>query len=110
MTTDLKLKVVTDPTSTPPKVSNRRLSWATSLFYFGMLAGVGPLAYLFQRFHLGRTFGLAVICGGAIAIPTAGVTTYRSLWVQRFVLGVAESIMPYCSVSPTFCPTPSSLF
>ncbi|ETI25854.1 hypothetical protein G647_02631 [Cladophialophora carrionii CBS 160.54] len=94
MTTDLELKVVTDPTSTPPKVSTTRLSWATSLFYFGMLAGVGPLTYLFQRFHLGRTIGLAVIVWGAIAMSTAGVTNYRGLWVQRFFLGFAESIMP----------------
>ncbi|KAJ9615702.1 hypothetical protein H2200_001778 [Cladophialophora chaetospira] len=94
MTTDLKLKVVTDPTSTPPKVSTTRLSWATSLFYFGMLAGVGPLTYLFQRFHLGRTVGLVVITWGAIAMSTAGVTTYRGLWVQRFFLGFTESIMP----------------
>ncbi|EXJ57108.1 hypothetical protein A1O7_07452 [Cladophialophora yegresii CBS 114405] len=94
MTTDLELKVVTDPTSTPPKVSTTRLSWATSLFYFGMLAGVGPLTYLFQRFHLGRTIGLAVIVWGAIAMSTAGVTTYRGLWAQRFFLGFAESIMP----------------
>jgi len=94
MSTDLKLKVVTDPTTTPPKVSTTRLSWATSLFYFGMLAGVGPLTYMFQRFHLGRTIGVAVIVWGAIAMSTAGVTTYEGLWAQRFFLGFAESIMP----------------
>lgn len=94
MSTDLKLKVVTDPTTTPPKVSTTRLSWATSLFYFGMLAGVVPLTYLFQRFHLGRTIGLAVIAWGAIAMSTAGVHDYKGLWAQRFFLGFAESIMP----------------
>ncbi|KAK5208725.1 hypothetical protein LTR99_001243 [Exophiala xenobiotica] len=94
MSTDLKLRVITDPTTTPPKVSTTRLSWATSLFYFGMLTGVVPLTYLFQRFHLGRTIGLAVIAWGAIAMSTAGVTTYRGLWAQRFFLGFAESIMP----------------
>ncbi|KAI1627613.1 MFS transporter [Exophiala viscosa] len=94
MSTDLKLKVVTDPTSTPVKVSTTRLSRATSLFYFGMLAGVGPLTYLFQRFHLGRTVGVAVVAWGIIAMSTAGVTTYKGLWAQRFCLGVAESIIP----------------
>ncbi|EHY53693.1 hypothetical protein HRR80_002293 [Exophiala dermatitidis] len=94
MVTDLHLKVVTDPTTTPPKVSTTRLSWATSLFYFGMLAGVGPLTYLFQRFHLGRTVGLVVISWGVIAMSTAGVTTYKGLWAQRFFLGFAESIVP----------------
>jgi MFS family permease len=94
MTTSLHLKVITDPTTTPPKVSTTRLSWATSLFYFGMLAGVGPLTYLFQRFHLGRTVGVAVIIWGVVEMSTAGVTSYKGLWVQRFFLGVAESIMP----------------
>ncbi|KIX01735.1 uncharacterized protein Z518_09461 [Rhinocladiella mackenziei CBS 650.93] len=94
MITDLELTVVTDPATTPPKVSTTRLSWATSLFYFGMLAGVGPLTYLFQRFHLGRTIGLVVIVWGAIAMSTAGVTTHQGLWAQRFFLGFAESIMP----------------
>ncbi|EXJ78359.1 hypothetical protein A1O3_09520 [Capronia epimyces CBS 606.96] len=94
MVTDLELKVVTDPTTTPPKVSTTRLSWATSLFYFGMLAGVGPLTYLFQRFHVGRTVGLVVIVWGAIAMSTAGVTTYKGLWAQRFFLGFAESVIP----------------
>jgi MFS family permease len=94
MSTDLKLRVITDPTTTPPKVSTTRLSWATSLFYFGMLTGVVPLTYLFQRFHLGRTIGLAVIAWGAIAMSTTGVTTYKGLWAQRFFLGFAESIMP----------------
>ena len=94
LTTDLKLKVIVNASTRPPQVSTTRLSWATSLFYFGMLAGVGPLTYLFQRFHLGRTIGVAVIAWGAIEMCTAGVTTYRGLWVQRFFLGFAESIMP----------------
>lgn len=94
MTTDLDLAVVTDPTTDPPQVSTTRLSWASSLFYFGMLAGVLPLTYLFQRLHLGRTVGSVVIVWGAVAMSTAGVTSWRGLYAQRFFLGFLESIMP----------------
>ena len=94
MRTDLDLSVVVDPTATPPKVSTLRLSWATSLFYFGMLAGLFPLTYLFQRFDVGKTVGTVVIIWGAVAMATAGVTDFRSLYAQRFFLGFAESIVP----------------
>lgn len=94
MSTDLHLRVVVDPKSIPPKVSTQRLSWATSLFYFGMLAGLFPLTYLFQRFRVGLTMGIMIILWGAVAMSTAGVTTYHGLWVQRFFLGFTESIVP----------------
>jgi MFS family permease len=94
MITDLDLAVVTDPTTDPPTVSTKRLSWASSLFYFGMLAGVVPLTYLFQRLHLGRTVGSVIIIWGAVAMSTAGVTSWRGLYAQRFFLGFLESIMP----------------
>lgn len=94
MSTDLHLRVIVDPTTIPPKASTQRLSWATSLFYFGMLAGVFPLTYLFQRFHVGRTVGSVVIIWGAVAMSTAGVSDWRGLYAQRFWLGFAESIVP----------------
>ena len=94
MTTDLSLSVVLDPTTTPPIVTTKRLSWASSIFYFGMLAGVLPLTYLFQRLHLGRTVGTVVIIWGAVAMSTAGVTSWRGLYAQRFWLGFVEGIMP----------------
>lgn len=95
MTTDLSLRVITSPPSIkPPVVSTTRLSWATSLFYFGMLVGLYPLIYLFQRFSLGRVLGVIVVAWGGIAMLTAAVTSYRGLFVQRFFLGFTESIMP----------------
>ncbi|KZF21625.1 MFS general substrate transporter [Xylona heveae TC161] len=93
MTTDLSLKVI-DKSTIPPTVSTKRLSWATSLFYFGMLAGLYPFTYLFQRFRLGRVLGCTVICWGAIAMLTAAVTSWRGLFAQRFFLGFTESIIP----------------
>ncbi|RMD42625.1 hypothetical protein DV735_g2496, partial [Chaetothyriales sp. CBS 134920] len=94
MTKDLALRVIVDPSTDPPKASTERLSWASSLFYFGMLAGVVPLTYLFQRFHLGRTIGSVVILWGGTCMCTAAVTSFRGLFAVRFFMGVLESIMP----------------
>ncbi|KPI44864.1 putative transporter [Cyphellophora attinorum] len=92
--TALDLRVVVDPTTTPPKTSTQRLSWASSLFYFGMLAGVIPLTYAFQRLHLSRTIGACVVIWGLTCMATALVTTHQGLYVQRFFLGFLESMLP----------------
>lgn len=93
MTKDLQLSVV-DPSTTPPTTSTQRLSWATSLFYFGMLCGLYPLTFLLQRFTMGKVLGGVVILWGLVAMLTATVTSWRGLFAQRFFLGFVESIMP----------------
>lgn len=93
MTKDLKLSVV-DRSTTPPTTSTQRLSWATSMFYFGMLAGLYPLTFLLQRFNIGRVLGVVVIVWGLIAMLTATVTSWQGLFAQRFFLGFVESIIP----------------
>ena len=70
MITSLDLRVVVDASTTPPKTSTQRLSWASSLFYFGLLAGVVPLTYAFQRFHLSRTIGVCVVTWGLVCMAT----------------------------------------
>jgi len=94
MTADLSLSVVTNPHTKPATVSTQRLSWATSLFYFGMLAGLYPMTLLTQRFRIGRTLPVLVILWGVIAMCTAAVTTHQGLYVQRFFLGFVESVIP----------------
>ena len=94
MITSLELRVVVDDSVVPPITSTQRLSWASSIFYFGMLAGVMPLTYAFQRFHLSRVIGAAVVIWGLCCMSTALVTDHRGLYVQRFFLGFLESIMP----------------
>ena len=94
MITSLELRVVVDNSVVPPITSTQRLSWASSIFYFGMLAGVMPLTYAFQRFHLSRVIGAAVVIWGLCCMSTALVTDHRGLYVQRFFLGFLESIMP----------------
>ena len=93
MTQDLQLSVV-DHSTGPPTTSTERLSWATSMFYFGMLVGLYPLTFLLQRFKIGRVLGGVVIIWGLIAMLTAAVTSWRGLFVQRFFLGFVESVMP----------------
>lgn len=93
MTQDLDLRVV-DRSKNPPTASTNRLSWATSMFYFGMLAGLYPLTFLLQRFTIGKVLGGIVILWGLIAMLTATVTSWQGLFVQRFFLGFVESIMP----------------
>ncbi|KAL1306187.1 hypothetical protein AAFC00_004289 [Neodothiora populina] len=93
MSTDLHLTIV-DRSTTPPTTDTHRLSWATSLFYFGMLAGLYPMSFALQRFNLGRILGGVVVTWGAVCMCTAAVTDYRGLYVQRFFLGFVESVIP----------------
>ena len=112
MTTDLKLSVVVDPDANPPVVDTSRLSWATSLFYFGMLAGLYPLTYALQRFDIGRILGGIVIVWAAVCMATAGVTNHQGLYAQRFFLGFVESIIPtgfMCIVSSYYTQAEQSM-
>ncbi|KAF2843565.1 allantoate transport protein [Patellaria atrata CBS 101060] len=93
MTKDLSLAIV-DTSTTPPKTDTSRLSWATSMFYFGMLAGLYPMTFALQRFNLGRILGIVVIFWGGVCMLTAAVTSWKGLYAQRFFLGFVESIIP----------------
>lgn len=86
MTTDLHLSV-TDNSVSPPVTDTSRLSWATSIFYFGQLAGSYPMTYILQCFQTRRVLGPAVIIWAIICAATAGVTTWKGLFAQRFFLG-----------------------
>ncbi|KAF9873048.1 major facilitator superfamily transporter [Colletotrichum karsti] len=93
MTGDLQLSVV-DTSVIPPKTDTTRLSWATSIFYFGQLIGSYPMTYLLQRFNTRWTLGPVVMIWALICAATAGVTSWQGLLVQRFFLGFTESIIP----------------
>ncbi|THC91017.1 hypothetical protein EYZ11_009525 [Aspergillus tanneri] len=85
MTADLSLLVVDESTS-PPSRDTSRLSWATSIFYFGMLAGLYPMTFVLQRFQVRFVFGPIVLLWAVTCAATAGVTTWQGLFVQRFFL------------------------
>ncbi|KAL7805437.1 major facilitator superfamily domain-containing protein [Trichoderma aethiopicum] len=111
MTTDLHLSVV-DSSTVPPTVDTRRLSWATSLFYFGMLGGLYPMTFALQRFDIGRILGAVVVLWATICMLTAAVTSWQGLYVQRFFLGFVESIIPtgfMCIVSSYYTQSEQSL-
>ncbi|KAF4447957.1 allantoate permease [Fusarium albosuccineum] len=93
MTSDLQLSVV-DASADPPTVNTSRLSWATSIFYFGQLVGSYPMTYLLQRFNARYILGPVVMFWAIVCASTAGVTTWRGLLVQRFFLGFTESVIP----------------
>lgn len=50
----------TDTDSVPPISKSSRLSWVTSMFYSGMLAGLHPSIFLAQRYNRGRVLGIVV--------------------------------------------------
>jgi MFS family permease len=93
MTTDLSL-VQIDYKTTPVSNDTSRLSWATSMFYFGMLAGLYPMTFALQRFNMGKILGSVVCFWALICMLTAAVTSWRGLYAQRFFLGFVESIIP----------------
>lgn len=86
MTSDLALSVV-DYSTTPPTKNTSRLSWATSIFYFGMMAGLYPMTLVLQRFKIQHVLGPIVMLWAITCAATAGVTSWRGLFVQRFFLG-----------------------
>jgi len=79
MTKDLSLSVV--DTSTPPTTDTERLSWATSMFYFGMLAGLYPMTFTLQRFYLGIILDAVVIVRALVRMLTVTVISWRGLYV-----------------------------
>jgi MFS family permease len=93
MTSDLSLTTL-DHSTHPPSQDTSRLSWATSMFYFGMLAGLYPMTFALQKFNMGRIIGSLVCLWALICMLTAAVTSWRGLFAQRFFLGFVESIIP----------------
>lgn len=89
MTTDLHLSVV-DHSTTPPTTDTSRLSWATSIFYFGQLIGSYPMIYLLQRFPKRYIMGPTIMFWAVICASTAGVSTWEGLLVQSFFLGLCS--------------------
>lgn len=84
MTGDLQLAVVNPVTG---KTDTSRLSWATSIFYFGQLVGSYPMTYTLQSFNTRFILGPVVMLWAVICAATAGVHTWQGLLVQRFFLG-----------------------
>ena len=93
MTTDLSLAQI-DLKIIPISNDTSRLSGATSMFYFGMPAGLYPTTFALQRFNMGKILGDVVCFWALICMLTVAVTSWRGLYAQRFFLGFVESIIP----------------
>lgn len=65
-----------DTKTSPPTTKTSRLSWATSMFYFGMLANLYPTTFALQRFNMGRNLGIVVCFWALLCMLTAAVTNW----------------------------------
>lgn len=98
MTDDLSLSVVDTVTGSAATVTTRS-SWASSIFYFKMLAGRYPLTFILQRFQFGKVPGILVIISGMMAILTV-----RPLYLD----GAVSSPSGSCSASSKISSPPRS--
>lgn len=74
-----------------------RYSMSAAIFYLGFIVGAYPAIVMAQRYPIERVMFAIVITWGACLMCTAGCSTYRGLYAQRFFLGFLES-----GVSPGF--------
>ncbi|EME81390.1 uncharacterized protein MYCFIDRAFT_52082 [Pseudocercospora fijiensis CIRAD86] len=75
----------------------QRYSYAASIFYLGFIAGAYPATVLAQRYPIERVASAIIILWGICLTLTTTCTGYRSLYAQRFFLGLLES-----GISPMF--------
>ncbi|KIY04069.1 uncharacterized protein Z520_00761 [Fonsecaea multimorphosa CBS 102226] len=74
-----------------------RYAMTAAIFYLGYMAGAYPMTLLAQRFRINHVIFATVLIWGLCVLSTAGCTTYRGIYTQRFFLGILESGIP-----PTF--------
>ncbi|KAJ5488545.1 hypothetical protein N7539_003435 [Penicillium diatomitis] len=75
----------------------KEYNWASAIFYFGYFAWSWPSSYLIVRLPLGKYLGVAVFVWGGILMCHAACTSFSTLMVARFFLGVGEA-----SIAPGF--------
>lgn len=64
---------------------------SSAIFYLGFICGAYPAIVMAQRFPIERViFGIVFLWGGCL-MCTAGVYSYKTLYCQRFFLGMLES-------------------
>ncbi|BEI80879.1 hypothetical protein CcaverHIS002_0200390 [Cutaneotrichosporon cavernicola] len=65
----------------------------TTFFYMSYAVAQYPMAWVLQRFPIGRALGTCVIIWGGLVIALAGCNNYASLAVVRVLLGWFESVV-----------------
>ncbi|RFU24128.1 hypothetical protein B7463_g12209, partial [Scytalidium lignicola] len=66
-------------------------NWASSIFYFGLLASQYPSNYFLQRFSTVKVLSGAILLWGIMMLAIVGCHSYAAILVVRFILGVAEA-------------------
>lgn len=74
-----------------------RYSFSAAIFYLGFIVGAYPAMMLAQRYPIERVASGIVTVWGICLILTVVCTGYKTLYVQRFFLGLLES-----GISPMF--------
>ncbi|KAJ7288245.1 MFS general substrate transporter [Mycena rebaudengoi] len=78
-------------------IDTTRYATASSAFYWGYIVACYPMAFILQKFPLGRTLSAFILIWGVITMLTVVCTNYAGIVAQRVFLGIIES-----AVSPGF--------
>ncbi|PSN72464.1 MFS general substrate transporter [Corynespora cassiicola Philippines] len=66
-------------------------NWLSSIFYLGYLLAEWPQNLALQRFRVGKWLAINLVIWGAILLLHIPCNSFASLFVVRFLLGVAEA-------------------
>lgn len=78
-------------------LKNQDYSWLGSVFYFGYLGMEAPALWLLTKVRIGKFLGALLIFWGVTITAMAGCTSFATLAVARFFLGVFEAaLLPCC--------------
>ncbi|KAL2866136.1 uncharacterized protein BJX67DRAFT_356653 [Aspergillus lucknowensis] len=69
-------------------------SWATSIFYFGYLAGEFPANYLLQRLPTGKFAAWNLLVWGALVMLSGVARNFAGMAALRFLMGFFEAGIP----------------
>lgn len=72
-------------------LSSEQYNWLSSIFYLGYLLAEWPQNWALQRFPVAKWLSLNLIIWGAILLLHIPCNSFASLFVVRFLLGVAEA-------------------
>ncbi|RDW83238.1 MFS general substrate transporter-26 [Coleophoma crateriformis] len=75
----------------------QQYQWLTTIFYLTYLCGEFPSNFLLQRWALGRTLSIYMLCWGICVITISAAQDWTHLMVIRALQGFFE-----CTISPGF--------
>ncbi|KAF2765001.1 MFS general substrate transporter [Teratosphaeria nubilosa] len=75
----------------------QQYSWLTTIFYITYLCGEFPSNFLLQRWALGRTLSIYMLCWSICGICIAAAKNWNQLMALRGLQGFFE-----CTISPGF--------